>query len=153
VSIGTAAVQKPSLIKEAAKQFGSQCIIVSIDPKKVANNKWQVFVKGGREQTGMDAVNFAKEAERLGAGEILVNSMDRDGTKLGYDLELTKAISEAVSIPIIASSGAGKKEHFLEAFTIGQADAALAASLFHYRELEIKELKKYLFKNNMPVRL
>ena len=154
VSINTAAVKEPSLVESAAIRFGSSTIVVAIDAKKTApGGKWEVYIHGGRTPTGIDAVQWAKAVEDLGAGEILLTSMDRDGTKAGYDIELTKAISEAVSIPVIASGGAGKKEHFYEAFTEGKADAALAASLFHFRELTIQEVKEYLKGKNIPVRL
>lgn len=151
ISIGSAAVQDPGFVKAAAEQFGSQCIVISVDPKRTSDH-WEIYIKSGREATGMDAVAFAKQMERLGAGELLVNSLDKDGMKSGYDIELLKTLSENVSIPIIASSGAGAKEHFLEAFKEGKADAALAASLFHYGELEISDLKAYLRKNNIPIR-
>ena len=153
VSINTSAVLNPKLVKDAAIRFGSSTIVVAIDAKKVDFNRWEVYIRGGRTPTGIDAVEWAKQVEELGAGEILLTSMDKDGTKSGYDVELTKAISEAVSIPVIASGGAGKKEHFLEAFTKGKADAALAASLFHFKELTISEVKNYLFKQGIPVRV
>jgi len=154
VSINTAAVKNPSLIKVASKVFGSQCIVVAIDAKlkKTSNLSWEVYINGGRTPTGIDAVSWAKKVETLGAGEILLTSMDRDGTKYGYDIELTKRISRAVSIPVIASGGAGKKEHFLEVFKKTEASASLAASLFHYRILKIKELKKFLSNNGVKVR-
>jgi imidazole glycerol-phosphate synthase subunit HisF len=152
VSINSAAIKKPDLINEGAWGFGSQCIVVAIDPKKV-DAKWIVHINGGRVPTEWEAVEWAKEVERRGAGEILLTSMDRDGTKAGYDLELTRTISEAVSIPVIASGGAGSKEHFYEALTVGGADAALAATLFHYNELKVGELKRYLFEQNVPIRL
>jgi cyclase len=151
VSLGSAAVLDPGFVKAAADQFGSQCIVISIDPKRV-NDHWEIYIKGGREPTGIDAIDFVKHMEHLGAGELLVNSMDKDGKKDGYDIALLKAVSEAARIPVIASSGAGRKEHFLEAFREGKADAALAASLFHYRELEIPELKRYLKKHHIPIR-
>ncbi len=151
VSIGSAAVQNPTFVRAAAEQFGSQCIVISIDPKRRGDH-WELYIKSGREPTGVDAVAFARQMESLGAGELLVNSLDKDGMKNGYDIELLRTFSENVSIPIIASSGAGTKAHFLEAFTEGKADAALAASLFHYRELEIPELKAYLRENNIPIR-
>lgn len=151
VSIGSAAVQNPPFVKAAAEQFGSQCIVISIDPKRRGDH-WELYIKSGKEPTGVDAVAFARQMESLGAGELLVNSLDKDGMKNGYDIELLRTFSENVSIPIIASSGAGTKAHFLEAFTEGKADAALAASLFHYRELEIPELKAYLRENNIPIR-
>ncbi len=153
ISINTAAVENPEFIKLAAKKFGSQCIVVAIDAKKCDKNKWEVYTYGGRKPTNIDAVKWAKKVEKLGAGEILLTSMDKDGTKNGYDIELTRAISEAVKIPVIASGGAGTKEHFYEAFTNGKADAALAASLFHYKELSIKKLKKYLSKKGVEIRL
>ena len=153
VSINTAAVKEPILVEEAAKRFGSSTIVVAIDAKQIGKNKWEVYIHGGRTATGIDAVEWAKAVEDLGAGEILLTSMDKDGTKSGYDIKLTRAISEAVSIPVIASGGAGKKEHFYEAFAEGKADAALAASLFHFKELTIQEVKEYLKKRNIPVRL
>jgi cyclase len=153
VSINTAAVKNPQLVYEGAKRFGSQCIVVAIDAKKVAPNKWEVYIHGGRTPTGIDAVEWAKKAEELGAGEILLTSMDRDGTKSGYDIELTRAVAEVVKIPVIASGGAGKKEHFYEAFTEGKADACLAASLFHFKELTVPELKEYLKEKGIHVRL
>jgi len=152
VSINTAAVKNPELITEGAKLFGSQCIVVAIDAKRVGN-RWEVFIHGGRTPTGLDAVEWAKEAVDRGAGEILLTSMDRDGTKRGYDIELTKAISEAVSVPVIASGGAGTKEHFYEGLVKGKADAVLAASVFHFREISIPELKSYLKERGVPVRL
>jgi cyclase len=144
VSINSAAVRNRTVISEAAAKFGSQCVVVAIDARRRDNGGWDVFINGGRINTGMDAVAWAAEAERLGAGEILLTSMDADGTKAGYDIELTRAVSRAVGIPVIASGGAGTMEHFYEALTEGRADAALAASLFHYKELEIGELKEYL---------
>jgi cyclase len=153
VSINSAAVKNPDFLKEAARVFGSSTIVVAIDAKKVGSEKWNVFISGGRIDTKLDAVQWAKEVEKLGAGEILLTSMDRDGTKEGYDIELTSRISNAVKIPVIASGGAGKKEHFLEVFKKANASAALAASLFHYRELSITELKQYLHHNNILVRL
>lgn len=156
VSLNTAAVENPNLVKEASEKFGSQCIVVAIDGKKTApgtEEKWEVYTFGGTKPTGMDAVEWAKEVEKLGAGEILLTSMDADGTKAGYDLPLTRAISQAVNIPVIASGGAGKPEHLFEALTIGEADAALAASIFHYGEYTIKEVKEYLKEKGVPVRL
>lgn len=153
VSLNTAAIRNPNLIKQAADKFGSQCIVIAIDAKKNnKNNNWQVFIKGGRENTKLDAIEWAKKAERLGAGEILLTSMDKDGTKNGYDIELTKTISRSVNIPIIASGGAGSLSCISEAFTKGEADAALAASIFHYEKYTINEVKKYLEKNNIKVR-
>ncbi|WP_028991352.1 imidazole glycerol phosphate synthase subunit HisF [Thermoanaerobacter thermocopriae] len=154
VSINTQAVKQPTLIRQAAVRFGSQCVVVAIDAKRRSDGSgFDVYINGGRVNTGLDAVEWAKKVESLGAGEILLTSMDRDGTKDGYDIELTRRISEAVNIPVIASGGAGKKEHFKEVFTEGKADAALAASVFHYRELEIKEVKKYLKEEGIPVRI
>ena len=142
------------LIHEAALKFGSQCVVVAIDAKQRADGSgWNVYKNGGRIDVGMDAVEWAKKAEALGAGEILLTSMDGDGTKAGYDLKLTRAIADAVSIPVIASGGAGSLEHFYDALTEGGADAALAASLFHYKELEIREVKEYLRDRGLPVRL
>ncbi|WP_457680631.1 imidazole glycerol phosphate synthase subunit HisF [Thermovibrio sp.] len=153
VSINTAAVKNPQLITEGAKLFGSQCIVVAIDAKRVAPEKWEVFIHGGRTPTGIDAVSWAKEVVERGAGEILLTSMDRDGTKAGYDVELTRAISEAVSVPVIASGGAGKMEHFYEGLTEGKADAVLAASVFHFREISIPALKEYLKERGVWVRI
>jgi imidazole glycerol-phosphate synthase subunit HisF len=152
VSINTAAVRFPELIKDSSTRFGSQCIVVAIDAKKIKDARWEVFIHGGRTPTGLDAVEWAKEAARLGAGEILLTSMDCDGTKDGYDLELTKAISSSVGIPVIASGGAGKLEHFHEVFTDAGADAALAASLFHYGELSVRDVKKYLKNKGVAIR-
>jgi cyclase len=151
VSIGSAAVQDPDFVRAAAEQFGSQCIVISVDPKRTGDH-WEVYIKSGREPTGIDAIAFAKQMESSGAGELLVNSLDKDGMKDGYDIELLRTLSENVGLPIIASSGAGTKDHFLEAFIDGKADAALAASLFHYRELEIPELKTYLREKDIPIR-
>jgi len=151
VSINSAAVKNPKLIEDGAWAFGSQCIVVAIDPKMI-DGRWVVHINGGRVPTEWEAVAWAKEVEARGAGEIMLTSMDRDGTKSGYDLELTRTIAAAVSIPVIASGGAGAKEHFAQALTIGRADAALAASLFHYNELRIGELKEYLLAQNIPVR-
>ena len=145
ISVNSAAINRPELISEAADKFGSQCVVLAIDARKRADGSgWNVFQNGGRIDTGMDAVEWAMRADRLGAGEILLTSMDCDGTKAGYDVELTKTIAEQVSVPVIASGGAGTKEHFYDALTEGKADAALAASLFHYKELEIMDLKNYL---------
>ena len=152
VSMGSYAVENPDFIKQAAMVFGSQCIVISIDPKRI-NEKWEVFVKGGRENTNIEALEFAKQMEALGAGELLVNSLDRDGMKNGYDLPLLKEISNTVNIPVIASSGAGSKEDFLEVFTKTNVDAALAASLFHYGEIKISKLKQYLLENNITIRI
>ena len=153
VSINTAAVKNPSLVESAAIRFGSSTIVVAIDAKKVGENKWEVYIHGGRTPTGIDAIEWAKAVESLGAGEILLTSMDKDGTKSGYDIELTKAVSEAVKIPVIASGGAGNVQHFYEAFEYGKADACLAASLFHFKEIEISELKSYLKNKGINVRL
>lgn len=154
VSVNSAAIKRPELIKEAAEIFGSQCVVVAIDAKRRDPfDGWNIYLNGGRVDTGIDAVGWAKKAESLGAGEILLTSMDCDGTKNGYDIELTRQISEAVSIPVIASGGAGKLEHFKDAVTEGKADAVLAASLFHFKELEIKEVKEYLQKEGISVRL
>lgn len=152
ISVNSAAVRNPDLINEAAYKFGSQCVVVAIDAKKRDECSWEVYLNGGRIPTGIDAVEWAIEAEKRGAGEILLTSMDQDGQKTGYDVELTKAVSESVGIPVIASGGAGSKEHFLDAFTDGKADAVLAASLFHFNELRIPELKEYLNGNNISVR-
>lgn len=154
ISVNSAAIDRPRLIKEAADKFGSQCVVVAIDAKARADKSgWNVYKQGGRLDTGIDALAWAKEAVSLGAGEILLTSMDCDGTKAGYDLALTKAISRAVPVPVIASGGAGNKEHFYQALTEGEADAVLAASLFHYKELEIEEVKSYLRQRNISVRL
>jgi cyclase len=152
VSLNTSAVQNPNLIKESSRIFGSQCIVLAIDAKRKGNS-WEVYTHGGRTPTGIDAVEWAKNAENLGCGEILLTSMDADGTKDGYDIPLTKAISEAVTIPVIASGGAGNAEHIYDALTKGKADAALAASIFHYEEHSIKKVKEYLRSKNVSVRL
>jgi len=152
VSINTAAVKNPQLIYESAKRFGSQCIVVAIDAKR-SERGWEVYIHGGRTPTGLDAVEWAKRVESLGAGEILLTSMDADGTKKGYDIELCRAVASAVSIPVIASGGAGTMEHFYEVFTQTNVDAALAASLFHFREVSIPELKAYLKNKGVHVRL
>ena len=152
VSINSAAVNNPAIITEGAVQFGSQCIVVAIDPKRV-DGKWIVHINGGRVPTQHEAIAWAKEVEARGAGEILLTSMDRDGTQVGYDIEMTQAISAAVSIPVIASGGAGALPHFAEALTTGGADAALAASLFHFRTLSVGEVKTYLAEQGVPVRL
>lgn len=152
ISVNSAAIDRPELICEAANIFGSQCVVVAIDAKKRSDGGWNIYKHGGRLDTGIDAVEWAKKVEALGAGEILLTSMDGDGTKAGYDVELTRAVAEAVSIPVIASGGAGTLEHFYEAFTDGKADAALAASLFHFKELEIKEVKDYLAQKGVSVR-
>ena len=154
VSINSSAINTPELISDAADKFGSQCVVVAIDAKKREDGSgWNIYKNGGRIDVGIDAVEWARKVERLGAGEILLTSMDCDGTKTGYDLELTRTIAENVSIPVIASGGAGTLEHFKEALTEGKADAALAASLFHYKELEIRQVKEYLRGEGVPVRL
>ena len=154
ISVNSSAIRNPNLISQAADKFGRQCVVVAIDAKRRSDNSgWNVYINGGRIDTGLDALKWAEEVDKLGAGEILLTSMDCDGTKAGYDIELTKTISDIVSIPVIASGGAGKPEHFKDVLTNGKADAALAASLFHFREIEIKDLKKYLNQNKVPVRL
>ena len=154
ISINSSAINNPQLIADAAEKFGSQCVVVAIDAKKRADGSgWNIYKNGGRINVGIDAVEWASKVEKLGAGEILLTSMDCDGTKAGYDLELTKAIAEEVNIPVIASGGAGSLEHFYDALTEGKADAALAASLFHYKELEIREVKEYLRGKGVSVRL
>jgi len=153
ISINSAAVRNPELITEGAQRFGSQCIVVAIDAKKRQDNSgWEVYVSGGRIQTGLEAVAWAKEAERRGAGEILLTSMDGDGTTEGYDLTLTRAVSDAVHIPVIASGGAGRIEHFAQALTVGGASAALAATLFHYKQLTVEDVKAYLKGQGVAVR-
>ncbi len=152
VSINTAAVNDPQLIKQASDKFGAQCVVLAIDAKKIGDQKWEIYTHGGRTPTGLDAVEWAVKGEQMGAGEILLTSMDRDGTKDGYDLELTRAISSAVNIPVIASGGAGALEHIYDAFVEGGAEAALLASLLHYRELSIKEIKDYLQTKGINVR-
>lgn len=152
VSVNSAAIKRPDIINEAAYKFGSQCVVAAIDAKR-KDGSWEVYINGGRVPMGIDAVEWAREAEKRGAGEILLTSMDCDGQKQGYDLELTKAVSESVGIPVIASGGAGALEHFKDAFTLGKADAVLAASLFHFGEIPIPVLKEYLHKENIPVRL
>ena len=154
VSINSSATNPPDLITRAAEKFGSQCVVVAIDAKRREDGSgWNIYKNGGRIDVGIDAVEWARKVEKLGAGEILLTSMDCDGTKAGYDLELTRAIAESVSIPVIASGGAGKLEHFRDALTEGKADAALAASLFHYKELEIRQVKEYLREEGVSVRL
>lgn len=153
ISINSSAINTPQLISDAADKFGSQCVVVAIDARKRTDGSgWNVYKNGGRIDTGLDAIEWAIKADKMGAGEILLTSMDCDGTKNGYDIELTRLISENVSVPVIASGGAGTKEHFYEALTEGKADAALAASLFHYKELEIMDLKKYLAGKGVSVR-
>ena len=154
ISINSSAINRPELISEAADKFGSQCVVVAIDAKRRADGSgWNIYKNGGRIDTGLDALEWADKVTRMGAGEILLTSMDCDGTKAGYDIELTRRIAEIVPVPVIASGGAGTKEHFYEALTDGKADAALAASLFHYKELEIKDLKQYLNNKGVSVRL
>lgn len=153
IAVNTAAIMNPRLIADAADKFGSQCVVLAVDAKRREDGSgWNIYKNGGRVDMGMDAVEWAMKAEKLGAGEILLTSMDSDGTKNGYDIELTRCISEHVSVPVIASGGAGTKEHFYDALTTGQADAVLAASLFHYKELEISELKEYLWERGISVR-
>ena len=153
ISVNSAAIMRPELISEAADKFGSQCVVVAIDAKRRPDGGWNIYKNGGRVDMGIDVVEWAMKADKLGAGEILLTSMDCDGTKNGYDLELTRTIAENVSIPVIASGGAGTKEHFYDALTEGKADAVLAASLFHYKELEISYLKGYLRERGVSVRL
>ncbi len=152
ISVNSAAIDRPELIREASEKFGSQCVVVAIDARRREEGGWNVYKHGGRLDTGLDVIEWAKEAERLGAGEILLTSMDGDGTKAGYDIALTRAVADAVSIPVIASGGAGTLENFYEALTRGGADAALAASLFHYKELTIREVKDYLADRGISVR-
>lgn len=152
VSVNTGAVKNPSLITACAQAFGNQCVVLSLDAKQVASNQWNVFINGGTTDSGISAIEWAREATRLGAGEILLTSIDTDGTKKGFNVELTRAVSDATTVPIIASGGAGSKEDFLDIFNKGNADAALAASLFHFGELTIAELKNYLKKQNVPIR-
>ena len=153
VSVNSAAVHRPELISEASYKFGSQCVVAAIDAKRKGDGTWEVYINGGRKPVGLDAVEWAVRCEQLGAGEILLTSMDEDGQKKGYDLALTRAVSERVGIPVIASGGAGALSHFYDAFTEGKADAVLAASLFHFGEIPIPELKRYLHEKNIPVRL
>ena len=153
VSINTAAVKNVNFVKEASKKFGSQCIVVAIDAKKVSDNKWEVFTHGGRNKTGIDAVEFAKQVEASGAGEILLTSMDKDGTKSGYDVDLLKTITKNTNIPVIASGGVGTLDHLYDGIVKGGASAVLAASIFHYGEFKIKDAKEYLKSKNVSVRL
>ena len=153
VSINTAAVKSPQFIKEASGKFGSQCVVVAIDAKKAGPSRWEVYINGGRENTGIDALEWAEKVTGLGAGEILLTSMDYDGTKDGYDIELTKKISEAVSVPVIASGGCGNPEHIYQVVTEGKADAALAASIFHFREYSVRQAKEYLRDKGVSVRI
>ena len=153
VAVNSAAINNPKLVSEAAEKFGSQCVVVAIDAKRRSDGGWNIYKNGGRVDMGIDAVEWARKVYELGAGEILLTSMDCDGTKNGYDIELTRAVAEQVSIPVIASGGAGTMEHFYDALTEGKAEAVLAASLFHYKEMEICDLKRYLQERNIPVRL
>jgi len=153
VSINSAGIKRPEFINEASKRFGSQCIVVAIDAKRVAEDEWHIFTHGGRRDTKIDAIEWAREAYNRGAGELLITSMDSDGTKAGFDNDLNSKIAEVVDIPIIASGGAGTMEHIKEAFTLGKADAALAASIFHFREIDIMDLKEYLRENSIAVRI
>ena len=153
VSINSSAIATPDLIRQGSEKFGAQCIVVSIDAKKVAPDQWEVFVQGGRKATGKDAVAWAVEAVKLGAGEIVLNSIDADGTKAGYDLVITRRISESVGVPVVASGGAGKLEHMVQVLTEGKADAVLAASIFHFGTYTVADVKRYLAENGIPVRL
>jgi cyclase len=153
VSINTAAVKNHNFIKEGSIRFGSQCIVIAIDVKKVSSQKWEVFTHGGRQATGIDVIDYAKIVEKNGAGEILLTSMDRDGTKSGYDIELVRIIADLVSIPVIASGGVGTLDHLYEGFNKGHASAVLAASIFHYGQFSINDAKKYLFNKNIPIRI
>ncbi|MCX7917552.1 MAG: imidazole glycerol phosphate synthase subunit HisF [bacterium] len=153
ISINTSAVKTPQLIKEGAKKFGSQCIVVAIDAKRIGDKKWEVYIESGKKKTGLDVIEWAKRVEELGAGEILLTSIDKDGTQDGYDIELTREVSENVKIPVIASGGAGKLEHLYEAVVYGKASAVLLASLLHFRILTIPQIKKYLFEKGLDVRL
>ena len=153
ISINSSAIATPELITAGAERFGSQCIVVSIDAKRVAPGRWEVFSHGGRKPTGMDAVEWARKAVALGSGEIVLNSIDADGTKAGYDLEITRRISESVAVPVVASGGAGKLEHMAEVLAVGKADAVLAASVFHFGQYTVGDVKQYLAKQGVPVRL
>jgi cyclase len=153
VSINSSAIANPKLISEGAEKFGSQCIVVSIDAKKTAEEEWRVFTHGGRKEAGLDAIEWAKEAVRLGAGEIVLNSIDADGTKAGYDIEVTRRISENVGVPVVASGGAGNLDHMVDVLKEGKADAVLAASIFHFGEYTVGEVKEHLAKADIPVRL
>src|SRR2546423_8554921 len=152
ISINSSALANPDLIRGGAEKFGSQCVVVSIDAKKIATDKWEVFSHGGRKPTGLDAIEWAKRAASLGAGEIVLNSIDADGTKAGFDLVITRRVSESVGIPVVASGGAGKLEHLAEVLKFGKADAVLAASIFHFGEYTVGDVKKYLAARNIPVR-
>lgn len=153
VSFNTAAIKNPSILQECATLFGRQCTVLAVDAKRVGEDKWEVYINGGRTPTGLDVLEWVREATALGAGEILLTSMDADGTKEGYDIALTRAVSEAVSVPVIASGGAGKLEHFYEVLTEGKADAVLAASVFHYGQFRVREVKEYLKSRGVEVRL
>lgn len=153
VSVNSSAVKNPLLIKEASERFGNQCVVLSIDAKKNKEDSWSVYIKGGREKASLDAIEWARRGVELGAGEIVVNSIDEDGMKKGYDLELLKKITESVNVPVIASGGAGKAEHFLEAVKYADVDGILAASVFHFGEIKIEELKKYLKNNGVEIRI
>jgi len=153
VSINSAALATPDLIRAGAEKFGSQCIVVSIDAKRVAPDRWEVYSHGGRKPTGLDAVEWAKRAVKLGAGEIVLNSMDADGTKAGFDVDITRRISESVGVPVVASGGAGKLEHLAQVLLAGRADAVLAASIFHFGEYTVRDVKEFLANQNIPVRL
>lgn len=153
VSFNTAAIKNPSILRECATLFGRQCTVLAVDAKRIGDNKWEVYINGGRTPTGIDVLEWVREATELGAGEILLTSMDADGTKDGYDIALTRAVSEAVSVPVIASGGAGKMEHFYDVLTEGKADAVLAASVFHYGQFRVREVKEYLKERGVEVRL
>ena len=152
ISLNTAAIKNPALIREGAEKFGSQCIVLAVDARRTGEDKWEVFVNGGRTPAGLDCIEWVKKAVRLGAGEILLTSMDADGTKDGYDIALTRAVSEAVDVPVIASGGAGKLEHFYDVLTLGKADAVLAASIFHYGQFTVRQVKDYLKSRGVEVR-
>ena len=153
ISLNTAAIKNPELIAEGAEKFGRQCIVLAVDARQSGANRWEVFINGGRTPTGLDCIEWVKQAVGLGAGEILLTSMDKDGTKDGYDIALTRAVSEAVNVPVIASGGAGEMEHFYEVLTAGKADAVLAASVFHYGKFTVRQVKEYLKSRGVEVRL
>ena len=152
VSINTAAVSRPELVNEAAQKFGSQCIVVAVDARNTSENKWEIFTHGGRISTGIDAIKWSARMEELGAGEILLTSMDRDGTRTGFDLDLTRAVADCVNVPVVASGGVGKLDHLVEGVTLGHASAVLAASIFHFGEYSIAETKAYMIRNGIPIR-